>query len=107
MANQSRRHHAKQLPLRTSGGNANYAYPRGVGANAGRHPSYPIDPQHVLGSLSEAGQARTAGSEAVVRAAVVRRYGSVSAAVAQARKYPGNGPYVARPSVNKRVRRSR
>lgn len=97
--NTAARSRAKSLPLRTSGGKQNYAYPRGVGANAGVHPSYPIDPQHVLGSLSEAGQARTAGNLAVVRAAVIRRYGSVSAAVKAARAYPGPGPYIRRPPV--------
>lgn len=108
MRRATRRRRTQALPLRTPSGKANYAYPRGVGPNAGRHPSYPIDPQHVRGSLSYSGQARTAGNYATVAAAVVKRYGSISAAMAQANKYPGMGPYVSRPQVaaNKRKRRA-
>lgn len=78
--------HPSGLPLRTAAGKANFAYPQGVGPARGQHPSYPIAPRFVRAALSRSAQSRTAGTSSHVRAAIARRYGSVDAGLAAARR---------------------
>ena len=65
----------------------NYAYSRGVGADRGKRPSYPIDPKHVQAALAFSARKGTAGSARTVRAAVAKRYGSVGQGLAAHRRY--------------------
>jgi hypothetical protein len=59
---------------------ANYAYPRGVGGDRGKRPSYPIDTiAHAKNALSRAGQRGTAGSVAHVKAALRKKGGRFAA----------------------------
>lgn len=74
------------LPVTPTWRTANYAHPRGVGADRGVRPSYPIDPRHVRAALSRSAQRNTASSPAAIRSALRRRYGSVDAALAAARR---------------------
>jgi len=68
---------------------ANYAYPRGVGPDRGKRPSYPIDPRHVTAARARAAQRNTAGTKAGVDRALRLRYGSVAKAKAAARRATG------------------
>lgn len=65
----------------------NYAYSRGVGADRGKRPSYPIDPKHVAAALSFSARKGTAGSARTVRGAVRAKYGSVAKGLAAHRRY--------------------
>jgi hypothetical protein len=65
----------------------NYAYAQGAGADRGKRPSYPIDPEHVSSALSRSAQKNTAGSARTVRAAVAKRYGSVAKGLAAHRQW--------------------
>jgi hypothetical protein len=65
---------------------ANYAYPRGAGKDRGKRPSYPIDPRHVRAALSYASRRNTASSRSAIEARLRKRYGSVSNALAAARR---------------------
>jgi hypothetical protein len=74
------------LGVTTSWKRANYAYPRGVGPDRGKRPSYPIDPRHVRGALSRASQRNTASSRGAIESRLRKRYGSVANALAAARR---------------------
>jgi hypothetical protein len=65
---------------------ANYAYPRGAGADRGKRPSYPIDPRHVRAALARSSQRATASSRPAIEARLRKRYGSVANALAAARR---------------------
>jgi hypothetical protein len=55
---------------------ASYAYPRGIGKDRGKRPSYPIDTlAHARNALSRAAQHNTAGSVGHVRAALRKKGG--------------------------------
>jgi hypothetical protein len=73
-------------PITGSWKTANYAYPRGAGADRGKRPSYPIDPRHVRAALSRASQRNTASSRPAIERALRKRYGSVANALAAARR---------------------
>jgi hypothetical protein len=74
------------LPVASTWKRANYAYPRGTGADRGKRPSYPIDPRHVRAALARASQRNTASSRPAIEARLRKRYGSVPAALAAARR---------------------
>jgi hypothetical protein len=74
------------LPVTSSWKRANYAYPRGAGPDRGKRPSYPIDPRHVRSALSYAARRNTSSSTAAIKARLRKRYGSVDAALAAARR---------------------
>jgi hypothetical protein len=77
-------------PTTASARTANYAYPRGVGPDRNKRPSYPIDTmKHARNALSRAGQPGTAGSVSHVRAAL-RAKGGRFAALAN-RSHAGEG----------------
>jgi hypothetical protein len=65
---------------------ANYAYPRGAGADRGKRPSYPIDPRHVRAALAYSSRRTTASSRPAIEARLRKRYGSVANALAAARR---------------------
>ena len=65
---------------------ANYAYPRGAGADRGKRPSYPIDPRHVRAALAYSSRRNTASSRPAIEARLRKRYGSVANALAAARR---------------------
>jgi hypothetical protein len=73
-------------PVTASWRTANYAYPRGAGKDRGKRPSYPIDPRHVRAALARASQRNTASSRRAIEGALRKRYGSVSNALAAARR---------------------
>jgi hypothetical protein len=74
------------LPVTRTWRTANYAYPRGAGADRGKRPSYPIDPRHVRAALARASQRNTASSRGAIEARLRKRYGSVPRALAAARR---------------------
>lgn len=60
--------------------NANYAYPRGVGKDRGKRPSYPIVPKaRARAARTYAARRDTAGTRQHVDMAIRKRYGSVAA----------------------------
>jgi hypothetical protein len=68
------------LPISRTWKNANYAYPRGAGADRGKRPSYPIVPKaRARAARSFAARKNTAGSLRTVDNAIRHRYGSVRA----------------------------
>jgi hypothetical protein len=73
-------------PVTSSWRTANYAYPRGAGKDRGKRPSYPIDPRHVRAALARSSQRGTASSRRAIEGALRKRYGSVSNALAAARR---------------------
>ena len=74
-------------PVTASWRTANYAFPRGAGKDRGKRPSYPIDPRHVRAALARASQRSTASSSrSAIEGALRKRYGSVSNALAAARR---------------------
>ena len=73
-------------PITSSWRTANYAYPRGVGPDRGKRPSYPIDPRHVRAALSRSSQRNTSSSRRAIEGALRKRYGSVANALAAARR---------------------
>jgi len=73
-------------PVTSSWRTANYAYPRGVGPDRGKRPSYPIDPRHVRAALARASQRNTASSRGAIEARLRKRYGSVANALAAAKR---------------------
>jgi hypothetical protein len=78
----SRRYSTREygLPYSRSWSRANYAYPRGAGADRGKRPSYPIVPKaRARSARSRSAQANTAGSLRHVDRAIRQRYGSVGA----------------------------
>lgn len=59
---------------------ANYAYPRGVGKDRGKRPSYPIDTlKHARNALVRAANPRNAGSVAHIKHALRMKGGSFAA----------------------------
>jgi hypothetical protein len=73
-------------PVTSSWRTANYAYPRGVGPDRGKRPSYPIDPRHVRAALARASQRNTSSSRGAIEARLRKRYGSVANALAAAKR---------------------
>ena len=72
------------LPISRTWRRANYAYPRGAGADRGKRPSYPIVPmKRARAARTYAARTTTAGTLAHVDRAIRKRYGSVTAI------YPG------------------
>jgi hypothetical protein len=72
------------LPISKTWKRANYAYPRGAGADRGKRPSYPIVPKRrARAARTYASRRDTAGSLSTVDRAIRLRYGSVRAI------YPG------------------
>lgn len=68
------------LPVARTWRTANYAYPRGAGADRGRRPSYPIVPRaRARAARTYAARRDTAGSLSRVDYAIRQRYGSVRA----------------------------
>lgn len=59
---------------------ARYAYPRGVGADRGKRPSYPIYPKaRARAARTYAARSNTAGTLRHVDHAIRQRYGSIAA----------------------------
>lgn len=76
-----------KLPVSKTWKNANYAYPRGAGADRGKRPSYPIVPmKRARAARTYAARRNTAGSLATVDRAIRKRYGSVSKIYTGARR---------------------
>jgi hypothetical protein len=68
------------LSISRSWARANYAYPRGAGADRGKRPSYPIVPmRRARAARTYAARRNTAGTLAHVDYAIRQRYGSVRA----------------------------
>jgi hypothetical protein len=68
------------LPVTRTWRGANYAYPRGAGADRGKRPSYPIRPKsRARSARTRAAQRGTAGSLSHVDNAIRHVYGSVRA----------------------------
>jgi hypothetical protein len=68
------------LPISRTWTRANYAYPRGAGADRGKRPSYPIVPRRrARAARAFAARTSTAGTLAHVDNAIRHRYGSVAA----------------------------
>lgn len=82
-----RRRPAKKLSTREYGlrvtktwSGANYAYPKGAGADRGKRPSYPIRPKsRARAARTYAARSNTAGSLRHVDRAIRHVYGSVGA----------------------------
>lgn len=69
-----------RLPIAGSWKRANYAYPRGVGKDAGKRASYPIYPKaRARAARTYAARPDTAGTLAHVDYAIRQRYGKVQA----------------------------
>ena len=79
------------LGIASTWARANYAYPRGVGKDRGKRPSYPINPRRVAAARSYAARRDTAGSLSGVDRALRARYGSVAKAMAAHRRAVGAG----------------
>jgi hypothetical protein len=76
-----------RLPIQASAKNANYAYPRGAGADRGNRASYPIVPKaRARAARTFAARKDTAGSLSHVDRVIRGRYGSVRAIYAGRRK---------------------
>lgn len=68
------------LATRASAKRATYAYPRGVGKDRGKRPSYPINTlKRARNALTRAAQPNTAGSVRHVKAALRAKGGSYAA----------------------------
>jgi hypothetical protein len=68
------------LPVSRTWAGANYAYPRGAGADRGKRPSYPIRPKaRARSARTLAARGDTAGSLSHVDNAIRHVYGSVGA----------------------------
>ena len=68
------------LATRASARRATYAYPRGVGADRGKRPSYPINTlKRARNALARAAQPQTAGSVAHVKRALRAKGGAYAA----------------------------
>lgn len=66
------------MPVSRTWRGANYAYPRGIGADRGKRPSYPIVPmRRARAARTYAARHDTAGSLRHVDNAIRHRYGSV------------------------------
>ena len=69
-----------KLPTTSSWKNANYAYPRGVGADAGKRPSYPINTmKRAKAALSYAARSSTAGTVTHIKHALRQKGGQFAA----------------------------
>jgi hypothetical protein len=74
--------HTSEYHLRVTSGwrGANYAYPRGVGPDRGKRPSYPLRPKaRARNARSRAAQRGTAGTLSHIDNAIRHIYGSVGA----------------------------
>jgi hypothetical protein len=74
--------HTSEYHLRVTSGwrGANYAYPRGAGADRGKRPSYPLRPKsRARAARTYAARRDTAGSLSHVDNAIRHIYGSVAA----------------------------
>jgi hypothetical protein len=74
--------HTSEYHLRVTGGwrGANYAYPRGVGADAGKRPSYPLRPKaRARSARARVASRSNAGTLGHVDNAIRHIYGSVGA----------------------------
>jgi hypothetical protein len=74
--------HTSEYGLRVTSGwrGANYAYPRGAGADRGKRPSYPLRPKaRARAARTYAARTDTAGSLSHVDNAIRHIYGSVRA----------------------------
>jgi hypothetical protein len=93
--------HTSEYHLKVTRGwkGANYAYPRGAGADAGKRPSYPLRPKARARSARARVQSRSnAGSLSHVDNAIRHIYGSVRAI------YSGGGGRSARSSSRSTTR---
>lgn len=95
--------HTSEYHLKVTSGwkGANYAYPRGAGADRGKRPSYPIRPKsRARAARSYARHSNTAGTLSHVDNAIRHVYGSVRAI------YSGRGGGSGRSSVRAPARSS-
>jgi hypothetical protein len=68
------------LPVSRTWRGANYAYPRGAGADRGKRPSYPIRPKsRARSARARVSSGRNAGTLRHVDNAILHVYGSVGA----------------------------
>ena len=92
------------LPVTKTWRGANYAYPRGAGADRGKRPSYPLRPKsRARNARTRAAQKGTAGTLSHVDNAIRHIYGSVRAVYSGGRPTTRSG---ASRSTATRARRS-
>lgn len=90
------------LPISKTWRGANYAYPRGAGADRGKRPSYPLRPKsRARAARTYAARKDTAGSLSHVDNAIRHIYGSVRAI------YTGRGGVTHRSMSGRATARSR
>ena len=78
------------LPVSRTWRGANYAYPRGAGADRGKRPSYPIRPKsRARAARTYAARRNTAGTLSHVDNAIRHVYGSVGAIYSGGRSRAG------------------
>jgi hypothetical protein len=101
--------HTSEYHLRVTKGwrGANYAYPRGAGADRGKRPSYPIRPKaRARSARVRAAQRNTAGTLSHVDNAIRHVYGSVRAIYRGGRSTTGRAGGRGRSSTTTRATRT-